>query len=461
MLNLRAQICCAVVLILLGTGLPAFALQNSALAEVMELLKNRDVITRHEYSELLGKLEQQEKTAAKKTAWTDRFKFSGDIRLRYQGDFMGESNALLADPADPTSVLNTYEDRHRLRLRVRLNISAQINQDADVKLRLATGNLDDPVSTNSTMGGYFDSEHFSLDRAYLDWRLPIATEKLSLKFLGGRMANPWLSSDLLWDSDLNFEGLALQFNGNLSSVGFFSTIGIFPLEEVEFSSQDKWLYAAQAGVQYRPVRNLSTKIALAYYHFTNVTGVSNSSYLTAENDFTKPGFQQKGNTLMDISPAGEDTDTLNLALAAEFHQLDLMGIVDLSIWDPIHLSFMFDVVKNLGFDRNEVSARAGETVPEADFAYQVGMEVGYLKIQKFGDWSTALYYKYVEADAVLDAFCDSDFHLGGTNAKGWILSGQYGLAKNLWLVSKWVTTDEIKGVPFATDTVQLDLNGRF
>ena len=462
MRKLHALLIGAVVMVCCCLVPSAQALQNAVLEELMELLKNRDVISREEYRELLDKLDQHEKNQSKKVDWVERFKFSGDIRLRYQGDMMGDVNALLADPSDPTTVLNTYKDRHRMRLRLRLNIAAQINEDAMVKLRLATGKLDDPVSTNTTLGGYFDSEYFSLDRAYLDWKLPLNSEGNNLKLLAGRMPNPWLSSDLIWDSDVNFEGLALQFTRQISSFGFFSTIGVFPLEEVELSQNDKWLYAGQAGIQYRPSEIISAKLALAYYLFDNITGKTNSSYLTSENDYTKPGFQQKGNTLMDISPtSGNEDDELDLALAAEFHELSLFGIVDFAYWEPIHVSLLFDFVKNLGFDQDEVSIRAGREVPEVDMGYQVGVEVGYLKIQNFAEWSTGLYYKYVEADAVLDAFNDSDFHLGGTNGKGWILNGNFGLAKNLWLAGKWITTDEIEGAPFATDTVQVDLNGRF
>lgn len=448
------------VIILFPAVKPAYALQNEALGAVMELLKNRDVITRDEYRELITKLEDYEKKQQKKINWVDRFKFSGDIRLRYQGDFMGD-NAYLADPSDPTSVLNTYEDRHRARLRLRLNIAARINDDAVVKLRLATGKLDDPVSTNTTLGGYFDSEYFSLDRAYLDWTMPIKSQRHSVKLLAGRMKNPWLSSDLVWDSDVNFEGLAVQYTTQMYPFGFFSTAGVFPLEEVELSPNDKWLYAGQIGAQYRPSEKISTKLAIAYYHFENITGKTNSSYLTSENDYTQPGFQQKGNTLMDISPTGSGEDTLDLALAAQFRELSLMGVADLAFWDPIHVSLMFEVVKNLGFDRKEVSRRAGGDVPDADMAYQVGVEVGHRQVREFGKWSAGLYYKYVKADAVLDAFNDSDFHLGGTNAKGWVLSGNFGLAQNIWLSGKWITTDEIEGAPFATDTLQVDLNGRF
>jgi hypothetical protein len=61
----------------------------------------------------------------------------------------------------------------------------------------------------------------------------------------------------------------------------------------------------------------------------------------------------------------------------------------------------------------------------------------------------------------LDAFTDSDFHLGGTDAKGYVLGGSYGISKNTWATVRYYTTDSIDGPPRAIDTVQFDLNARF
>ena len=61
----------------------------------------------------------------------------------------------------------------------------------------------------------------------------------------------------------------------------------------------------------------------------------------------------------------------------------------------------------------------------------------------------------------MDAFYESDFHLGGTNAKGWIVGGDVGVAKNVWLSAKWLTTNEISGPPFAIDVFQFNINARF
>jgi len=67
----------------------------------------------------------------------------------------------------------------------------------------------------------------------------------------------------------------------------------------------------------------------------------------------------------------------------------------------------------------------------------------------------------LEADAVIDAFTDSDFHLGGTNAEGWILRSQIGIGKNTWFSWSWLTSDELIGLDYAVDVLQIDLNASF
>ncbi len=93
------------------------------------------------------------------------------------------------------------------------------------------------------------------------------------------------------------------------------------------------------------------------------------------------------------------------------------------------------------------------------------MSIGRPAIETFDKWKAPwkvfLYYKYLEADAVVDAFTDSDFHLGGTNTKGWILGTEFGLMKNTWLTLRWLTADEIEGPPLAIDVLQVDLNASY
>jgi hypothetical protein len=67
---------------------------------------------------------------------------------------------------------------------------------------------------------------------------------------------------------------------------------------------------------------------------------------------------------------------------------------------------------------------------------------------------------------VVDAFDDPDFHLGGTNAKGWIFGAELGLMKNVWLTARWLSADQISPFqnstgPFSVDVFQLDTNASF
>jgi hypothetical protein len=78
-----------------------------------------------------------------------------------------------------------------------------------------------------------------------------------------------------------------------------------------------------------------------------------------------------------------------------------------------------------------------------------------------GDWQLSLGYRRLGADAVPDAFTDSDFHLGGTNHKGFFVGAQYGLARNVWLNARWMSSNEIRGLPLSIDVFQVYLNARF
>ncbi len=89
------------------------------------------------------------------------------------------------------------------------------------------------------------------------------------------------------------------------------------------------------------------------------------------------------------------------------------------------------------------------------------MMFGTPEINVRNDWQVYATYKHVERDAVLDAFTDSDFHLGGTDAKGYVIGGNYGLTRNTWAAVRYYSTDSISGAPLAIDTVMFDLNARF
>lgn len=418
---------------------------------------------KQELKDEIAKEVKREASAASALDWSKRIRFGGDIRLRYQDDFFDDNNSQPFSPADPSELVNRNIDRDRLAYQVRLSANAQVNEQTEVGLRLSTGSEKNPVSTNDILGDYMNKDTVTFDQAYLKWT-PLADAAAmpgKLDLWGGRIPNPFVHTDLVWDSDLNFEGVAanwaMQFNPLLKG---FLNAGVFPLQEEDFSSRDKWLLGGQVGVQYSR-SNVTYTLAAAYYDYQNVQGQRNPYSIGGEgpNDSTAPLYQQMGNVVYDLNQYNSGATLFGLA--SDYNEINLTGTVDVGTFDPVHVILLADYVRNLGFDNAEVDALTGEKVPDDVSGYMVGLTVGHPKMEKLWDWQTSLSYKYLEADAVLDAFTDSDFHLGGTNAKGWILGGQLGLAKNLWLRARWLSSDAISGPPSAIDTVQFDINARF
>ncbi len=397
--------------------------------------------------------------------WLDRIKWDGDMRLRYEKDFFptGNSgstpnyqainNAGGVSQAGVNAFVNDSVDRDRLRLRARLGMLAKVNDQLEAGFRLTTGNTADPVSTNQTLGNTFNRNTLVLDRAYLRF-----DPEPEFTFWGGRIPNPWFGTDLVWDEDINFDGVAAQFKQDLTyRLKGFATVGWFPVQEVELSSSDKYMTGAQAGVDWTFHPNHELKVGLAYYDFHHITGQQSDSSLL---DYKAPQFVQKGNTMFHIR-----TDTLVstglFALAPDFKELNLTASWDMYTFDPVHVVLTGDFVKNVGFDRQEIRQRTGLDIEPKTRGYHLKLAVGNPVMKKRGNWQFIAAYKYLERDAVLDAFTDSDFHLGGTDAKGWIMGGSYGLARNTWLTLRWLSANEIDGPPLAVDVLQIDLNAKF
>ncbi|HBA72274.1 MAG: hypothetical protein A2X82_01485 [Geobacteraceae bacterium GWC2_55_20] len=393
--------------------------------------------------------------------WTRRIKLNGDLRLRYRADLFDKNNGeSWRTDTNTLTKANSTVDRYYAQVRARLGLKVKVNDQLEAGIRLATGNTSNPVSTNSTMGDSLNKKNFLLDQAYLKWK-PIP----EFTVWGGRFENPWFGTDLVWDQDLNFDGLAMSWKPDLGGgASLFFTAGAFPIEEMEMKSHDKWLFGGQVGVNYKYRDKLTATLAVAYYHFDNITGKSIEN-LKGDTDWSRPKFQQKGNTPFYLDPNDNPSfvggGSSYLGYAAEFRELNISTKIDYAIDENYQVTLIGDYVNNLGYNRADVDARVGQAMMKETEGYQVGISVGNREISALMDWKVMLNYKYLEADAVVDGFTESDFHLGGTNAKGWIIGVDLGLAKNVWMTTRWFTANEISGVPLAIDVFQLNLNAKF
>jgi hypothetical protein len=420
--------------------------------------------------------------------WIDRFTWEGDMRLRYERQLFSDSNPSRKDFNSANNIegsgfelRNTTEDRNRSRVRLRFGFNAKVNDWITGGVRLTTGALNDSLTGNQTLETATSKYTVGLDRAFIK-----ADVKPWLVVKGGRFENPFMSTDLVWDNDLPFDGAAAKFDYKVNDRWTtFGTLGAFPLDEIQGSndgvndelSESKWLIGAQAGIKWKSSDSSTVKLAVALYDFKNVEGKPNPENSTSF-DSTAPVFRTKGNSYFDINflnnwlvtdPDDEFVPDPRYALASKFRELNLTGEVDIASFSPVHVILTGDYVRNIGFDKNEIARRTssqGSFIPKEETdGYQLRVAVGMPNVHKKKDWQTFLSYKYLEADAVLDSYTDSDFFQRGTNTKGFILGGSYGLDKNTWLQARWFSADEISPRnslnPLSIDVFQLDLNTRF
>lgn len=445
--------------------------------------------------------------------WVRRTKISGDFRLRYEssrfpdgndntGSFPNFNRINNGAPFDVAGFefsdqLNVDENRQRFRMRARLLMETDLGDGFNVGLRTVTGNDDSPVSPNQTMGDNFNKYSIWLDQAYLKWQSPTFDGNLSVT--AGRFPNPFFkTSELMWDNDLGFDGLAFSVASDLSeNVRPFLTAGAFPIfntafnfpnnEPDKFESTDRYLYGAQGGADFVLARNVDAKFGLGYHDFSGVQGEISDPFLPFTNkdagstDNRRPPSAQKGNTYMalrDIIPDplnnfGTANQWQYFGLASKFQVLSYNGRINLSQWEPFQVSLLGEYSVNIGYDEGDVSQIAlnnrGPLQPNVtpgtfeggNIAWNYGVQFGQPVLDKQGDWNTLLSYRFVESDSVLDAFNDSNFGLGGTNMEGFTIRSGYALRPNLDLVFRWMGASEIAGPPLKYDVFQFDILATF
>jgi hypothetical protein len=399
-------------------------------------------------------------------SWADRVSFYGDVRFRYQADMLDKNNATPAlFQLLGQNVNNTQEDRSRLRVRARLGLVARISDTVEGGIQLATGSVGStgsPISTNNTLGDYFNRQSAGIDLAYVKY-MPAQW----LDLIGGRMRNPFLSTDLIFAPDLNFDGVFASVKPRIAEdlYGFLST-GAFPLNEFEPNPasprrKNKWMFGTQIGLDYKTPEDSSYKVGLAFYQYKNIEGVPNNDAANPNLwDWTAPQFRQKGNSMFQINLAGQPTA---VGLASRFSLVNLTAMAEWANFDPIRVGVQGDYVRNSGFDRGEIERRTLRAVSlqPRTLAWQTRLNVGHKRFERFGDWSAFGAYRYVERDALLDAFTDGDFFLGGTNAKGYVAGLNFAVARDSWFGTKYATGNQIDGLRLRIDVFQVDFNMRF
>jgi hypothetical protein len=285
------------------------------------------------------------------SAQAEGVKVSGDFRVRYEDT----RNQVPGSPVQ--------SDRSREVVRFRAGISSQVNEYVEFGARVATGSLDDPNTTDVTLGNFVDDLEVNLDRAFA------AVKYESLFLTGGKFANPFRVTDLVWDGDVNPQGAAASYavttNGaSLKATGMYAIVD----EQSDSTVPDSDMFGAQGEISF-PSENWNATVAGGYVDYDI------SSLASAD------GGDWRSNTLTADQKA----------YVSDFNLLNFVGVLELNKTHARYpVRFVGDYVKNLGAE------------VDGDQGFAMDLFVG--KASARGDLRARYGYSEAETDAVLAAF---------------------------------------------------------
>jgi hypothetical protein len=255
---------------------------------------------------------------------------------------------------------------------------------------------------------------------------------VSLAMIGGLMGSPfWAPGDsqLVWDDELTFSGLAAKVRYAMGPASLFLNAGSFPVDSEGFGVDNPNLWSVQGGAAVSPfkdaepkaLKGLTVTAALSFHDYAN----------TAKRSLTND--EQSGN-----SAQAEDFNELNPNLEVA---TQLEG-VPVALW--------WDQVRNTSASMDENG-------------FQIGLKVGKAKTPwslKEG-WEAGYAFERLEPNAVLDMFPNGDFGGGGTNHLGNTYWVKFATLKHSTAGLKIIQTREVTGTKNQFDTYQLDWITKF
>lgn len=304
-----------------------------------------------------------------------RLAISGDARLRAESNSSHDSSPV----------------RNRGAVRVRLTGDYAFSEQLNAGMRLVTGDPNDPNSSDVTLGNFVDDFAVSLDRAYLrytgdNWQV-----------VGGKIANPFVGTDLVWDGDVNPLGFAATATLPLSETSNLRATGIYSIVDEQTLERDSDMWGGQLTTRLAVNDDWQIDAAFAYYDYTIGSLVNAGAGDTRDNILTPDGLAYLS-----------DFDLANAIVELRYN-----GFGD--AW-PIILTG--DWVRNLG-------AASAE-----DRGYSFNVALG--RRSEARDWRIRYGIAVAETDAVLGIFSHDNTEYA-SNYRQHTLQVEHVLRPNLWL----------------------------
>jgi hypothetical protein len=334
----------------------------------------------------------------------EKLKFSGDLRLRFE-PFFGGGAVNAAAPAD----------RFRERYRLRFNVNSKVSDDFTLGFSLASGDLGDPVSTNSTETGFYTRKPIAVDKAFGVYN-PHNFKPFTLTV--GKFGYTWLRTEMIWDNDLNPEGAtaAVTWDWKNSFINHFGVVAIgTPIFEVG-GGPDTYMEGGQVQTGWGILPRVKLTADAAYYDFHNADTIAQNQGQTPGNGFATQGISNTGggNFGFSASTLSNNFGTIGTKriFASKYGIFDAIARLDVDTgakrW-PIYALIDYgdntEACSNIG-----VFFAAAATVPTCDphqrHAYWSELKFGQTKNK--GDLLLGYTFARIERDAVLSAFDFSD-----------------------------------------------------
>jgi hypothetical protein len=383
--------------------------------------------------------------------------FSGDVRVRAEPFFGGPTDQSL--------------DRARARVRARFNAIANLGSQFRTGISLSSGDVNDPVSTNANITGFYTRKAVALDQAFVEFS---PTQFKALDLVAGKFRYPWFNTELTWDKDLNPEGAAetLGFNINTPFLKRIAVIGFqLPFAEVAGTTSTNKRIAQQItyGGQLQTSWALGSHVTLSaysgYYDFRGADSIAlalsraNSKNpqtpfvgllpLNSSSPVQNSLFTTTGTTVITVGgtayPTGVSSVT-NAQFGSKFALFDNIAKIDIDTGNArLPISFIGDYVQNTEACANLANvlvapaSTATQTFKQTkNAACDANQRRGYWAEGRIGrlkekhDTQFGYTRIYIEREAVLGNFDYSELRQG-TNVTEHRFDAFYQLDRNVQL----------------------------
>lgn len=426
---------------LMGFGVNAMA---DTTTDIVNALVAKGVLTEEEGALLTKGREMESTGQAKAMKKASRLTVSdaidnatvyGDIRVRYE-DRKGTGYA--------TSTTATH-DEQRDRARYKLTLGVKTESGAfytDLAMAMgANGRSDNATFGKSATANINDKEGLFVKRAVVGWK---ATDWLTVE--AGRMNNPLYTTPMVWDADLNFEGLAEMAKFKAGNADIFLTAAqasyqgdrkSFNGTPIVASTTTTELFAFQGGAKYAINDNTSAKAALTYTTYNHNTAPNNP---IAASKVFQPGLNNTLNSAVTATGYGvNDLDTIEIPAEVNWMASSNIGV-------RVFGDYAYNTSGSDRFNAAVAATAAGaartamSVAGNDDAAWLLGVAIGSAKDLKAfegnkmakGDWSARIWYQDVGAYSIDANAVDSDFMDSRVNMKGTTFKAQYNIQDNVY-----------------------------